>query len=41
MYPLGDMQVTSSSSAGPDLSDWSSAGYPGAGLLNANDKYFW
>nr|XP_019547906.2 carboxypeptidase Q-like [Aedes albopictus] len=41
MSPLGAMEVTSSSSAGPDLSDWSNAGYPGAGLLNANERYFW
>ncbi|XP_065095319.1 carboxypeptidase Q-like [Ochlerotatus camptorhynchus] len=41
LAPLNATEVSSSSSAGPDVTDWSAAGYPGAGLLNANDRYFW
>ncbi|XP_062565484.1 carboxypeptidase Q-like [Armigeres subalbatus] len=41
MNPLGDMQVTESSNGGPDIADWNNAGYPGAGLLTANERYFW
>lgn len=41
LAPLNATEVSSATSAGPDISDWSAAGYPGAGLLNANEKYFW
>ncbi|XP_055841677.1 carboxypeptidase Q-like [Episyrphus balteatus] len=40
MIPLNATQFDTPASA-PDLSVWINRGFPGASLLNKNDKYFW
>ncbi|KAL9696654.1 hypothetical protein quinque_016233 [Culex quinquefasciatus] len=41
MAPLNTTEFRQTSNAGPDVSFWNFAGYPGAALINDNDKYFW
>lgn len=41
MAPLNATTCRASSYAGPDIGYWARRGFPSAGLLNENDKYFW
>lgn len=41
LEPLNATQTTSPQDAGPDISVWTDRGFPGASLMNQNDKYFW
>lgn len=39
--PLNATQTASPQDAGPDISMWTDRGFPGASLMNKNEKYFW
>ncbi|XP_055841660.1 carboxypeptidase Q-like [Episyrphus balteatus] len=41
MAPLNATQFETPADGGPDISVWLNRGFPGASLLNKNDKYFW
>lgn len=41
MAPLNATTVTSPSDSLSDVELWTEHGYPGAGLLNRNEHYFW
>ncbi|XP_055637461.1 carboxypeptidase Q-like [Toxorhynchites rutilus septentrionalis] len=41
MTPLNATQFETPSDGGPDISHWTSRGFPGASLMNKNEKYFW
>lgn len=39
--PLNATATNSPQDAGPDISVWTDRGFPGASLMNRNEKYFW
>ncbi|KAJ6625715.1 Carboxypeptidase Q [Pseudolycoriella hygida] len=41
MTPLNATSFATPMQGGPDIDLWTSRGFPGASLLNKNDKYFW
>uniref|UniRef100_A0A182M9U7 Carboxypeptidase Q n=1 Tax=Anopheles culicifacies TaxID=139723 RepID=A0A182M9U7_9DIPT len=41
MAPLNATEFETPTDGGPDISHWTSRGFPGASLLNKNEKYFW
>ena len=41
MTPLNATEFNSPTDGGPDISHWVDRGFPGASLLNKNEKYFW
>lgn len=41
MEPLNATQFATPLGGGPDIYEWVSRGFPGASLMNTNDKYFW
>uniref|UniRef100_A0A1B0CNJ5 Carboxypeptidase Q n=1 Tax=Lutzomyia longipalpis TaxID=7200 RepID=A0A1B0CNJ5_LUTLO len=41
LAPLNATQFASPVDGGPDISVWTDRGFPGASLLNKNEKYFW
>jgi carboxypeptidase Q len=41
MAPLNATEFESPTDGGPDISMWTNRGFPGASLLNKNEKYFW
>ncbi|KAL1402507.1 hypothetical protein pipiens_006063 [Culex pipiens pipiens] len=41
MTPLNATEFETPTDGGPDISHWTSRGFPGASLLNKNEKYFW
>ncbi|GAB0091633.1 Carboxypeptidase Q [Sergentomyia squamirostris] len=41
LAPLNATQFASPIDGGPDISVWTDRGFPGASLLNKNEKYFW
>lgn len=41
MSPLNATEFDSPTDGGPDISVYVDAGFPGASLLNKNEKYFW
>lgn len=41
MAPLNATEFASPTDGGPDIEMWTSRGFPGASLLNKNEKYFW
>ncbi|XP_019559218.3 carboxypeptidase Q-like [Aedes albopictus] len=41
MTALNATEFGTPADGGPDISHWTSRGFPGASLLNKNEKYFW
>lgn len=41
MEPLKANKFVAPMDGGPDIKQWVNRGFPGASLLNANDRYFW
>ncbi|KAL5277512.1 hypothetical protein ACFFRR_002623 [Megaselia abdita] len=41
MTPIGATEFKTPVGGGPDISVWTGRGFPGASLMNKNDKYFW
>ena len=41
MGPLNATEFETPTDGGPDISHWTTRGFPGASLLNKNEKYFW
>uniref|UniRef100_A0A182ST02 Carboxypeptidase Q n=1 Tax=Anopheles maculatus TaxID=74869 RepID=A0A182ST02_9DIPT len=41
MAPLNATEFETPTDGGPDISHWTTRGFPGASLLNKNEKYFW
>lgn len=41
MVPLNATKFETPTDGGPDISHWTSRGFPGASLMNKNEKYFW
>lgn len=41
MTPLNATKFSTPTDGGPDIEKWTSRGFPGASLLNKNEKYFW
>lgn len=41
MVPLNATTVLMTADGLSDVEEWTERGYPGAGLLNRNEKYFW
>ncbi|XP_049536295.1 carboxypeptidase Q-like [Anopheles darlingi] len=41
MSPLNATEFATPTDGGPDISHWTTRGFPGASLLNKNEKYFW
>lgn len=41
MTSINATEFASPADGGPDISVWLDRGYPGASLLNRNEKYFW
>lgn len=41
LEPLNATQTANPQDAGPDISMWTNRGFPGASLMNRNEKYFW
>ncbi|XP_055911381.1 carboxypeptidase Q-like [Eupeodes corollae] len=41
MAPLNATQFATPADGGPDISVWLDRGFPGASLLNKNERYFW
>uniref|UniRef100_A0A182NQN4 Carboxypeptidase Q n=1 Tax=Anopheles dirus TaxID=7168 RepID=A0A182NQN4_9DIPT len=41
MAPLNATEFETPTDGGPDISHWTERGFPGASLLNKNEKYFW
>lgn len=41
MKPLNATEFQEPTDGGPDISWWTSKGFPGASLLNKNERYFW
>lgn len=41
MTPIGATEFSTPVGGGPDISLWTGRGFPGASLMNKNDKYFW
>ncbi|CAO1321945.1 unnamed protein product [Diamesa serratosioi] len=41
MTPLNATEFNSPTDGGPDISHWVDRGFPGASLMNKNEKYFW
>ncbi|KFB43754.1 AGAP001264-PA-like protein [Anopheles sinensis] len=41
MAPLNATEFATPTDGGPDISHWTTRGFPGASLLNKNEKYFW
>lgn len=41
MTPINATMFMTPIGGGPDISVWTDRGFPGASLLNKNDKYFW
>lgn len=41
MAPLNATQFATPADGGPDISVWLGRGFPGASLLNKNERYFW
>lgn len=39
--PLNATQTASPQDAGPDIEMWTRRGFPGASLMNKNERYFW
>jgi carboxypeptidase Q len=41
MVPLNATAFETPTDGGPDISVWLNRGFPGASLLNKNERYFW
>lgn len=41
MTAINATEFAAPADGGPDISVWLDRGYPGASLLNRNEKYFW
>lgn len=41
MAPINATEFKTPVGGGPDISVWTGRGFPGASLMNKNDKYFW
>jgi carboxypeptidase Q len=41
MKPLNATDYEEPTDGGPDISWWTTRGFPSASLLNKNEKYFW
>lgn len=41
MTPLNATAFAKPTDGGPDIERWTERGFPGASLLNKNEKYFW
>lgn len=41
MAPMNATAFAKPTDGGPDIEMWTSRGFPGASLLNKNEKYFW
>ncbi|XP_055610816.1 carboxypeptidase Q-like [Uranotaenia lowii] len=41
MSPLNATEFQTPTDGGPDVTHWTSRGFPGASLINKNEKYFW
>ncbi|XP_055546818.1 carboxypeptidase Q-like [Wyeomyia smithii] len=41
MSPINATDFETPSDGGPDISHWTTRGFPGASLMNKNEKYFW
>lgn len=41
MTPLNATEFATPTDGGPDIDVWTTRGFPGASLLNKNERYFW
>lgn len=41
MKPLNATEFKKPTEGGPDIEWWTTRGFPGASLLNKNERYFW
>lgn len=41
MAPLNATEFAKPTDGGPDIECWTDRGFPGASLLNKNERYFW
>jgi carboxypeptidase Q len=41
MKPLNATEFSTPTDGGPDIEWWTNRGFPGASLLNKNERYFW
>ncbi|XP_053690764.1 carboxypeptidase Q-like [Sabethes cyaneus] len=41
MSPLNATDFATPTDGGPDITNWTTRGFPGSSLLNKNEKYFW